>query len=341
MRYPANSKPPLTTSSRTWLRPARTWRRHSGAVPLQTFPRRKLSLCCHAFGVLRYKAITPVVIASSETHGYRGCMNHYDPPVLVSFALTMQRIAQAVSQHGYRWWIGGFVKADKALPLASKMDARYGLSLTTPQRYRAASNGRSVALMWLYPQADSTSLAWLVLRRPGEIDEDGEHWCDAHDHRERITWSGYELLRRPYTSAEKALYARHGNTAGRSYSWTWQMTRDTYQGNQRRIRSGVAAVKKNGSRMRLDQALQSLQNAPGFRAVRTQVLLLRRYTDEQLGRARLPKEKWPVMPPYLRARRSASYPLSALITRVQAGEASWFPPPARGTPSGISTPISR
>lgn len=267
-------------------------------------------------------------------------MPNYDPQILISAAITMQRIAQAISQHGYRYWIGGSVSADKAMSLVAKMDARYGLSLSTPQRYRAAMAGRSVALMRLYPEADATTLRWIIMRRKGALPaNDSEQWQDAHHHRGRIEWGGYELIRLPYTRAQRDAYAARSLAIDKANSWTWRMTQSTYQGHERRIRSGVAALKKTGSTARLDQALYSLARAPGFRRVRDQVFALRRYAGEQLRRARLPPKDWGAMPLYMRLRSCRTYPLSTLVTRVGRGEANWFPLEFRGRQGSAETPI--
>lgn len=198
--------------------------------------------------------------------------------------------------------------------------------------------GSSVAMMWLYPLADSTALRWLVLRRAGELPaSDDEHWQDVRHHMERIEWGGYELIRLPYTRAQRTAYEGRGLPQDKPNSWTWQMTKSTYQGHERRIRSAVSAMRKTGSRVRLDQALHSLTRAPGFRRVREQVFALRKFANEQLMRARLPAEVWGPMPPYLRARKCREYPLSVVVARVKRGEPSWFPPAPRGTASGVIT----
>jgi hypothetical protein len=260
-------------------------------------------------------------------------MSH-DPVILVSAAVTMQRLQQAAA-YGYTEYIFGRVDASRALALAAKMDVRYGLSMTAQQRWRAKARGQSVMQMFMYPVESSTALDWFILRTPGVLPKDcRENWQPI---KPRLEWRGYELRELPLTRVERAKFAARRTMP--TASWTWAMTRVTFEGWTKRIRSAINRERKSGgaNTEAFRQVVFSLGRVPGFRLCRRQVQTLRRYVQMQRRRLHLPPHEWGGPVWYMQARRCASYPLSVLVARAAKGEVSWFPPQARGASSGIMT----
>eukprot|EP00456_Euglypha_rotunda_P028196 TRINITY_DN22394_c0_g1_i2.p1 TRINITY_DN22394_c0_g1~~TRINITY_DN22394_c0_g1_i2.p1 ORF type:complete len:279 (-),score=24.67 TRINITY_DN22394_c0_g1_i2:632-1468(-) len=259
----------------------------------------------------------------------------FDPLVKVSFALTMRAMVYAAAQ-GYAEYIDGVVDVSRALPLMTKLNDRFGIDRTANQRYRIKEAGGARFALFLYPRSDSTALDWFLFKTPGQHPNLAlERWRSIKN--PRLEWRGYELVELPYTKAERANWITRNPGLGTS-SMTWCMSDDTMRGWRKRIRSSLNHAKKSptGNDQLFRQALQSLAGVPGHRVCRRQVFELRQYINDQRRRLKLAPHEWSAPIPYLGARRCTEYPLSMLVTRSVRGEATWFPVPDRGNPSGLS-----
>lgn len=265
----------------------------------------------------------------------------YDPSVLVSAAITMQRIQDDVCSRQYAshsHYISGAVHISKAMGLVRKLDSRFGLNLSKDQRYRRRAKGECTFSLHLYPADETDSIEWILLRTGGDHPKlDSEQWRCLRTAGERLEFFGFELIELSYTHREIEQQKAKGRSL-RPTSWTWQMTQAKYEGFKKRIRSAVARLKntKGKNTLLYEQVCFSISRCPGFRRVSDQVWGLRGYINECRRRVQMGPDVFPPVVP-LRKRRCAEYPLSVLAERWRAGESSFFPPAARGTSSGIVT----
>lgn len=265
----------------------------------------------------------------------------YNPNVCISFGITMQRMSNVVVQGNYHW-IGGSVRADKALAMASKFDQKWGLSQSKDQRYRRRKNGEATFRFFLYPQFEGGFLDWFLLRTDGTHPSmDSEQWRRVDDARSRIIWRGYELIQLPYTKAQRDAFKASGRQVG-TKSWTWQMSAEYETYLRKRIRSAVGQEKaSNGRNLQLfSQVLHALNRAPCHRGVRSQIYDLRKYVNQCRRRAGLASYDFGIPIPWMGGRKCREYPLSVLVFRVLNGEETWFPPATRGTARGVFARIS-
>ena len=179
----------------------------------------------------------------------------YDPHVLTHKTVLMQRLADHVRQ-GYHWHVSGSVPLDRAAAFIRKISTLYSLNIGKDERYRRkkAGLGNAQLLLW-QPEPPSGPLAWWLLITDGDHPAHTlEKLRDAHGKNGRIQCTGYELVQ----------LTRAGQVAP---SWTWRMSKETYEAWRTRILQAVRARTDE----KLRQSWQSLYRVPGFSGNRRQV----------------------------------------------------------------------
>ena len=113
---------------------------------------------------------------------------------------------------------------------------RYGILASAQQRYRNKLCGAANAHLAMWPHPDGAVRWWLTATAGDGPVRKCEQLRDANRKRERITVTGYELVRTPCK----------GKGKGRPLRWTWRMTpenlgdpeRPTSRSHQAKQRSG-------------------------------------------------------------------------------------------------------
>lgn len=202
---------------------------------------------------------------------------HYNPVVFDRKTVFMQRLADFV-RLGYRHYVLGEVRPDRAWALASKFRRLYEVHLHRNQRARARANGEGSAyVLWWQPHAESVVFALLLT--PGQhAARQLEKLVDAADRDGRLTLGDYELVQRP----------RDGKAAP---AWTWRLTEEAYEG----WRARVLEVVRGGNDFVVQQLITDLTSTPGFAGVREQVKKLKALFRAEWSRRR-GKKSVPTLP---------------------------------------------
>lgn len=181
----------------------------------------------------------------------------YNPIVLNRKTVFMQRLADYV-RLGYREYVLGEVRADRALALAAKFQRLYEVHLHRNHRARARANGEASAYaVWWQPHADT--IVFALLLTPGRhAVRQLEKLQDATERDARLAVGDYELVQRP--RADKA-----------SPAWTWRLTEAAYEGWRER----TLEVVKGGNTFVVRQHIDDLMSMPGFAGIREQVKKLK------------------------------------------------------------------
>ena len=201
---------------------------------------------------------------------------HSDVLVLDTKTQLMQALQHAVKD-GYFWHTSGTVPLDKARRLVRTFRDTYLIHLKPQERWRRKKLGLANARLFLWREnaADAPLTFFLLVN-------DGDHPAhvleklrDAREDGQRLALNGYELTR----------YQRPGNA---HHSWTWQMSRQTYEDWRARI---IKAV-RHRSLDEMNKAWWSLHHTPGFGGNRHQVRqLVKLFRAEWRRRS---KEPWPL-----------------------------------------------
>jgi hypothetical protein len=202
---------------------------------------------------------------------------HYNPLVLDRKTVFMQRLADFV-RLGYRHYVLGEVRPDRAWPLAAKFSRLYEVHLHRNQRARARANGEGSAYaLWWQPHADAVVVALLLT--PGtHAARQLERLRNCGERGSRMTLGDYELVQRP----------RDGRTAP---AWTWRLTDVAYEG----WRARVLEVVRGGNDFVVQQLIDDLMSTPGFAGIREQVKKLKALFRAEWARRR-GKQTVPVVP---------------------------------------------
>ena len=178
---------------------------------------------------------------------------HYNPVVFDRKTVFMQRLADFI-RLGYREYVLGEVRPDRAWPLAMKFRRLYEVHLHRNQRARARANGEGSAYaLWWQPHADT--IVFALLLTPGQhAARQLEKLRDCGERGSRMTLGDYELVQRP----------REGNATP---AWTWRLTDEAYEG----WRARVLEVVRGGNDFVVKQLVDDLLSTPGFAGVREQV----------------------------------------------------------------------
>ena len=232
----------------------------------------------------------------------------YDPAIHRRKTAVMQRIQQ-LSVRGYRWYIRGEVRADRALNMAAKFAEKYGVGMNENQRSYAKRKGKANAFLLMYPKKNESAFLWWLLATDGDgrIHQE-EHLISVTDQHHRLTWSGdYELV----------MLTREGKNKP---VMTWRMTREGYRSWHERLRKAVRARTTNEQ---VKQAIWTLFRAPGFSEVRKQVKQLAFQLQKEWQRTRKEKDDMPPIPAnigYVRGFKSDTIPLSVIVRRMKLGK---------------------
>jgi len=185
----------------------------------------------------------------------------------------MKAIQNAVAR-GYTRYCSGSTTAKKALVMAYKFEDRgYGISMTTQQKWRAKKAGKATST--LISLAVGEKVSWFLLVTAGEgIVEQVENLRDAKSKKERIEFTGYELVVQPRPKDKAA--------------WTWRMTQATKNEWAERIGNAVR-VRNDDSEIR--QCLWSLARVPGFAQSRRDAFKL--FRGMQGDYKRIKRSEWP------------------------------------------------
>lgn len=203
-------------------------------------------------------------------------MRAYDPLVLDSRQVLMQRIADYV-RTGHVHWTCGEVTLDRAPSLAQKFARLYGTDLDRNRRLRAKAGGDGNAVL-LVAQLDrgSASVLWYLLVSPGDHPAHQlERLRDASTKDGRMHHAGYELVHVTKTGVAHPVL-------------TWRMSRANEEGWRARALSEARRGNSHDVRM----FLEALYRSPGFHGVRRQVgktaALFRREWKRRQGASRIP-----------------------------------------------------
>lgn len=202
---------------------------------------------------------------------------HYNPLVYDRKTVFMQRLADYV-RLGYRHYVLGEVRADRAMALAKKFSRLYEVHLHRNQRARARALGEGAAYaIWFSPHMETVVFALLLT--PGtHAARQLEKLRDCGDKASRITLGDYELVQRP----------REGKATP---AWTWRLTDDAYEG----WRARILEVVRGGSDFVVKQLVDDLLGTPGFAGVREQVKKLKALFRAEWARRR-GKQTMPELP---------------------------------------------
>jgi len=178
-----------------------------------------------------------------------------------------------LTSRGYTLWTSGLITPKKCPALVYKFRDRYDIDATHQQRYRAKKKGHCIASLILW-QADPDTIHWWLLTTEGEgIIKDLEQLNDANNKKNRLTCTGYELVRTP----RKEGPAR----------WSWRMTIETLEEWHRRFQRSIRSQDK----MILKQSVYSLKRVPAFAETRRQVFAIMKKAKGEWIRTR--KGPWP------------------------------------------------
>ena len=242
----------------------------------------------------------------------------YNPPVLLSKSVLMQRCADLVRMSYHHHTIG-MVSYDRAPALARKFRDAYFVHLGKDARYRRkrAGLGNAHLLLWVQDAA-ARQLTFVLLVSDGDHPAHQlERLYDARNNgRARLEITGYELVSRTRAgSARPAI--------------TWQMDPECYQ----RWRDRVLRVIRGKNDLELRQAWYSLHRVPGFAPIRQQAKKIEKLMRGEWCRTR--RGEFPFA--YTRIRYvqrlpATSMPLSAVLSSVRPQEGTTLYVPRASLP---------
>ena len=198
--------------------------------------------------------------------------------MLLPDRLTLMQRLQDAARNGFTHYTLGQVEPAKWAKLATKFAHAYETDLSKATRSRRRRAGQAVALLYgasppPYIEAGKVTWALVVTEGKGRVHE-REQLRELRA--ERIELDGYELV--------------HDGV-----SWSWRMTQKRYRYWQDRIReictkppARRAVAQRDGVTVDpdIEQVLDALYNAPGFRLVRRQVGQLVTYARREWQRVR-------------------------------------------------------
>ena len=182
-------------------------------------------------------------------------MRPYDPLVLHTRQVLMQRIADYV-RTGHVHWTCGEVALDRVPTLARKFARLYGTDLDRNRRLRAKARGEANAVLLLAKlHSDDVRIQWYLLVSPGDNPAHQlEHLHDASTRDGRVHHAGYELVHVTKSGVDRPVL-------------TWRMSRD----NEEAWRTRALTEARRGNLQQVQMFLDVLYRSPGFYGVRKQV----------------------------------------------------------------------
>ena len=205
-------------------------------------------------------------------------MATYNPLVFDRKSVFMQRIADH-ARAGYLHWTAGEIPIEKAAAFSRKFADFYLVGLTKDVRYKRKQLGLGNAVLLLWEgQGEFKSRIHFVLMVTSKLHpaHDSEQLQDVRLN--RIQVEGYELLELPRVGKDHP-------------SWTWRMTKETYQKWEFRIEQ----VTKSRNPKQASAAFYSLYKSPGFAGIRSQVGHLVKYW--RVVWKRIKRSTEPFLPP--------------------------------------------
>lgn len=234
--------------------------------------------------------------------------------MLLPDRLTLMQRLQDAARNGFTHYIVGQVELAKWSKLSSKFGVLYETNLAKATRSRRRRAGQAVALLYGAnppPYIEDGKVVWVLMATEGKgrIHERDQQQLRAL-RAERIELDGYELV--------------HDGV-----SWSWRLTQKRYRYWQDRIleictrppkKRRVAQLRGVAVDPDMEQVLDALYNAPGYRLVRRQVGQLVTFAKREWQRAR------PANGPQLKARSFLPY-----VQRL----------PNKRSPKGSESPLER
>ena len=196
-------------------------------------------------------------------------MPNYKPSIYLKKTDAMQKILHLVS-HGYNRYITNEISIKKAPALIIKFIELYKIDSTEMQRYRAKKKGQANVQLVLWKANENDLLWWLLVSDGrGLIDDlEKDNLISVKDKNNRLTITGYELIKMPFKNREP--------------SWSYRMTKETYHDWEERIKSAVRHKKDKLVR----QSHYSLSRTPGFAGARRQGFKLAKLLDAEIKACR-------------------------------------------------------
>ena len=194
----------------------------------------------------------------------------------------MQRIADVV-RTGHHWHVSGVVPMGKVGSLYDKFSRLYNVDISKLEASRKRKVGYASARLFLLHQEDAQDLRWILLKTDGRAVVDGteklEHWQYALDADQRVTVTGYELVRITKAHAQRPV-------------WTWRYTKE----REAALRNGLVLIIRQKSDQGLRELIHTLWRSPGFAGIRMQVKKLGDLIRSEWKRSRGKGEVMPEIP---------------------------------------------
>lgn len=201
-------------------------------------------------------------------------------------------------------YVEGQVPAEKAPYFAAKLDALYlvGQNKLQASRHRKLGNA-SFRLLMLVKEGDA-QIHWFLLKTEGKAPTEAarEKWRNALE--DRITMTGYELVRQTKVGLAKPAY-------------TWRYTRARAQ----ELREGILHAIRAKRDDELRQLIHSIYRTPGFAGARDQVKKMTDLIKDEWKRSRKKDEPMPEIPArlgYVRRLADVGLKLSELGVKVRS-----------------------
>ena len=175
-------------------------------------------------------------------------------PIARSKTAALSRVLDGVSR-GYTQYTAGVTKPDKAIALAQKFHALYGIGCTPAQRITRKKRGDANTLLVMYWPENAEEVSWLLLVTPGTgLVVEREKLLDVTG-KPRLCWLAYELVR----------YGARGLTR-----WTWRRPKAEMAEHYVLLN----ALTRPCHPAAIAGFLERLAHQPGFHGVRSQTWLL-------------------------------------------------------------------
>jgi len=184
-----------------------------------------------------------------------------------------------MARYEYYFCTSGCCTPIQARKLAYKYTDRYEIDRPSHTRIRRKKAGISNSFMVMWKES-KTKVHWWLLATEGEgFIHDLESLKDLRVAKERITLTGYEMVRTPRKDIE--------------HRWSWRMTTETVNYWKNRIRKAI----RHKNEKELRQAIFSLRRVPGFSEIRKNGLMLFKFAKEEYKRAY--NNDWPLGNPFI------------------------------------------
>lgn len=190
----------------------------------------------------------------------------------------MQRLADYV-RTGHQAYISGLTDAEKMVATFDKLASIHPIFDDRLKAFRAREQGLPTGrlLMWLPENGDQVH--WFLLIH-GRVDQlsPTEKWRHAEDSHNRISLTGYELLRETKADQKKP-------------SWTWKYKSDRYQD----LRDSIVMAIRSNRDQDLKVLISKLSGTAGFSGSRKQAKDLLSLIKSEWS-LRRPRQEMPDLP---------------------------------------------